>query len=185
MTSLMRLHDQTIGGIARALDGWFLPTAARFVFAAVLLFYFWNSGLTKLGDGFLGFLSPSDNAYIQIFPKTVEALGYDTSQLGAFHWLIATAGTIAEFVLPFLIIVGLMTRLAAVGMIGFVIVQSIVDVQGHGISGQSLGGWFDGPSGSVIMDQRLLWVLLLMILFVKGAGPISLDRIFGKSPAAA
>jgi len=31
----------------------FLPVLARLLFAATLLFYFWSSGLTKLGDGVL------------------------------------------------------------------------------------------------------------------------------------
>lgn len=51
---------------------WLTPTAARLLFAAVLFVYYWNSGLTKLGDGVFGFLFPSTGAYIQIFPKTVE-----------------------------------------------------------------------------------------------------------------
>ena len=74
-----------------------------------------------------------------------------------------------------------LTRLAALGMIGFVIVQSYVDVSGHGVGGKDLGAWFDGPSGSLIMDQRLMWVLLFMILVVKGAGPLSLDRLLGRT----
>lgn len=181
MTAILNLYDATIGAIARMLEGWFLPTFARFAFAAVLLFYFWNSAMTKLGSGVLGFLRPSDNAYIQIFPKQVEALGYDTSQLGAFHWLVAVAGTWAEFILPLLIVIGLFTRLAALGMTGFVIVQSWVDVTGHGVSGKDIGAWFDGPSGALILDQRLLWVVIFATLFVKGAGPLSLDRLLARA----
>jgi putative oxidoreductase len=87
------------------------------VFGAVLLQYYWASAGTKLD----GFLSPSDGGYIQIFPKAVEAAGYDTSQLGVFHWVVVMAGTYAEYILPLLIIIGLLTRLAAIGMIGFVL----------------------------------------------------------------
>ena len=81
-----------------------------------------------------------------------------------------------------MIVVGLLTRLAAFGMIGFVIVQSWVDVTGHGVGGKDLGAWFDGPSGSLIMDQRLLWVVLFVILIVRGAGPISVDRLLSRRP---
>lgn len=183
MTAITNLYDALMGAVLRALGDWFLPTFARFAFAAVLLMYFWRSAKTKLGDGVLGFLSPSDNAYIQMFPKTVEALGYDTSQLGVFHWFVAVSGTVAEFVLPFLIIIGLFTRLAAIGMIGFVIVQSVVDIYGHGVGGKDIGGWFDGPSGALIMDQRLLWVMIFIVLIVKGAGPLSLDRLLRKPVA--
>ena len=52
------------------------------------------------------------------------------------------AGTYAEYILlP--IIIGFLTRLAAIGMIGFVVVQSIVDITGHGVGGADLGTWFD------------------------------------------
>ena len=180
MTVILNLYNGLMQPLLRILGDWFLPTLARFTFAAVLLFYFWNSAKTKLGDGIMGFLSPSDNGYIQIFPKTVEALGYDTSQLGAFHWLVVVAGTWAEFILPFLILIGLFTRLASIGMVGFVVVQSIVDVTGHGVAGKTLGAWFDGPSNALIMDQRLMWMMVFAVLIVKGAGPLSVDRLFNR-----
>jgi len=158
-----------------------LPLLARLVFAAVLLLYFWASALTKLGPGLTGFLMPSDGAYIQIFPKTTERFGYDFGQFGLFHWAVVTLGTWAEFVLPLLIVVGLLTRLAALGMIGFVLVQSVVDVVGHGVGGETLGAVFDRASGALIWDQRLLWVFLLLVLVVKGGGALSLDRVLGRS----
>jgi putative oxidoreductase len=153
-----------------------LPLLARLVFAAVLLLYFWGSATTKLGPGLTGFLTPSDGAYIQIFPKTTEAFGYDFSQFGAFHYIVVVAGTIAEFLLPLLIVIGLFTRLAALGMVGFIAVQSVVDVYGHGVSGDSLGALFDRASGALIWDQRLLWVFLLAVLVLKGGGALSIDR---------
>lgn len=180
MPMLKRLHDATILRLARALEGWFLPSFARFVFAAVLLFYFWNSAATKLGEGILGLFLLSDGAYVQIFPKAMEAAGYDSAQLGLLHRVVALAGTWAEFLLPALLVLGLFTRLAALGMAGFVLVQSYVDVTGHGVGGADLGAWFDAASGALIMDQRLLWMLLFAVLFVHGAGPVSLDRLLAR-----
>ncbi|MDD9718222.1 DoxX family protein [Dinoroseobacter sp. PD6] len=163
---------------------WLTPTAARLLFAAVLFVYYWNSGLTKLGDGVFGFLFPSTGAYIQIFPKTVEALGYDTSQLGVFHWAVAVAGTWAEFILPVLIVLGLFTRLAALGMIGFVVVQSWVDVTGHGLGPKDVGAFFDGDPSSLILDQRAFWVFVLGYLVLRGAGPVSVDALLRQSSRA-
>ncbi|MEM9898180.1 MAG: DoxX family membrane protein [Pseudomonadota bacterium] len=155
-----------------------MTTLARFLFAATLLFYFWNSGLTKLGEGPFGFLSPSDGAYIQILPKAVEAAGYDFTQLSGLHSLIVLAGTWAEFILPLLIIIGLFTRLAAVGMIGFISVQSWVDLFGHGgLANGTLGGWFDRLPDGIILDQRAFWVFLLLFLAFRGGGPLSVDRL--------
>ena len=130
MTRLLSLYHTLTDLLERA--DWILPTLARFVFAAVLAGYFWASGVTKLGDGLFGLFSPSTGAYAQIFPKAFEAVGYDASQLGLFHWAVVVAGTLAEFVLPLLIILGLLTRLAALGMMGFVAVQSLTDLYGHG-----------------------------------------------------
>lgn len=151
-----------------------LPSLARFAFAASLAGYFWASALTKLGDGPF---SPSLGAYAQIFPRAMEAVSYDASQLGLWHRLVVLAGTYAEFVLPALILAGLLTRLAALGMIGFVLVQSLTDIIGHGADATAIGAWFDRIPDSAILDQRLFWVLLLAVLVFKGAGPVSLDRL--------
>ena len=156
-----------------------LPTLARLTFAGVLLIYFWNSGMTKLGDGMFGFLTPRSGAYAQIFPKAFEATGYDTSQLTVFHWAIVTGGTIAEFILPLLIVLGLLTRLSALGMIGFIAVQSLTDIYGHG---GTLGAWFNKASGELIADQRAFWIVALLVLVFKGAGPLGLDRLFKPAP---
>ena len=140
--------------------------------------------MTKLGSGLLGVLQPSVGAYAQIFPKAMEAAGYDTSQLSVFHWAVVVAGTWAEFILPALIVLGLLTRLAALGMIGFVTLQSLTDLFGHGgiEHAETLGAWFDRFPDHVILDQRSLWIFLLITLVIKGAGPASLDRLFTRHP---
>lgn len=160
-----------------------LPLLARLIFAGVLLGYFWNSALTKVGDGIFGFLRPSTGAYAQIFPKAFEAVGYDTSQLGIFHWAVVVAGTWAEFLLPLLIVLGLATRLASLGMIGFVAVQSLTDLYGHGgiEHAGTLGAWFDRAPDALILDQRALWVYLLTVLVIRGGGLISLDNLLFKN----
>lgn len=177
MNSIIRLHNRVFSTVESAT--WLLPTLARFLFAAVLLVYFINSGLTKLGEGISGLWTPSVGAYAQIFPRAFEAAGYDTEALGLFHWAVVMAGTWAEFLLPALIVLGLLTRLAALGMIGFVIVQSLTDLVGHGQM-SALGAWFDRFPDGAILDQRGLWLLLLLILVIKGAGPLSLDRLLYK-----
>lgn len=175
---MLALYDRLTARLGAHGDT-LLPTLSRLVFAGVLLAYFWKAGLTKLGDGFFGFLFPRSGAYAQIFPKAFEAVGYDTSQLSIFHWAVVTGGTIAEFVLPLLIVLGLMTRLSAAAMIGFVVVQSLTDVYGHGAE---FGGWFERMSNDLIADQRAFWILGLLILVTKGAGPISLDRLVKNAP---
>lgn len=183
MNWLVTLHDSVFDRIERA--DWLLPTVARFLFAAIFLKYFWISGLTKLGDGVFGFLQPSVGAYAQIFPRAMEAAGYDSNQLGMVHTLVVLAGTWGEFILPFLIVIGLFSRLAALGMIVFVVMQTLTDLYGHGAIGEAatVGGWFDKSPDSVIMDQRALWIFLLLVIVVKGAGRLSVDRILKPGPA--
>lgn len=177
------------GRIAAALDaasGPVLGSLGRLLFGAVLLVYFWNSALTKLGEGVAGLWTPSLGAYAQIFPRAMEAAGYDVSQLGPWHRLVVLAGTWAELILPALIVLGLLTRLAALGMIGFIAVQSLTDLIGHGALSdpQALGGWFDRLPDGVILDQRALWVFLLLVLVLKGPGPMALDRLIRNAPSA-
>jgi putative oxidoreductase len=175
MTALLSIYATLVDKLVRA--DWLLPTVARFLFAAILMVYFLNSGLTKLGEGVSGIWTPSVGAYAQIFPRVLEAAGYDTDALSFFHKLVVVAGTWAEFALPVMIVLGVLTRLAALGMIGFVIVQSLTDIYGHSAT-DAVGGWFDRFPDAVIMDQRSLWIFLLLVLVIKGAGPLSFDRAF-------
>jgi len=99
-----------------------------------------------------------------------------------FPWdIIVFAGTYAEFVLPILIVLGLFTRLAAFGIVGFIVVQSTVDIAFHGADAATIGAWFDHLSNAVILDQRALWVFLLVTLVVKGAGALSLDALLART----
>lgn len=177
MHVLVSIHNAIFGLVERVGD-WLLPISARFVFAATLLVYYWHSAMTKVGDGLLGLFAPSVGAYAQIFPKQFEAVSYDASQLSFYHWLVVVAGTWSEFILPLLIVIGLFTRLAAFGMIGFVVLQSLTDIYGHGTTDpETIGAWFDRMSDGTILDQRLYWVFLLFFLVVKGAGALSVDAI--------
>jgi putative oxidoreductase len=159
----------SLAALAERQSGWLLPTLARLVFAGVLAGYFWASALTKFDGPF----TPSIGAYAQIFPRAFDAVGFDPAGLGLWHRLVALAGGYAEFILPALIVLGLLTRLAALGMAGFVLVQSLTDVFGHGVAA---GAWFDRASDALILDQRALWMLLFLVLILKGGGPISADR---------
>jgi len=177
MKILINIHNKAFNSLTDNA-GNLLGLLARLVFAAVLLRYFWASGVTKLGDGIFGFLSPSTGAYAQIFPQAMEAVTYDVSQLSVFHWLVVVAGTWAEFLLPLLIVIGLFTRLAALGMIGFVVLQSLTDLYGHGgiEHAETLGAWFDRFPDGMILDQRAFWVFVLLSLVMLGGGWLSADR---------
>ncbi|MGB7243892.1 MAG: DoxX family protein [Sulfitobacter sp.] len=182
MNALKALHRAVFGWLENA--DWLLPTLARLMFAGILLMYFWVSALTKIGTGFGGIFTLDDGVYMQIFPRAMAAVGYDSSQLGLYHKATALVGTWAEFALPLLIVVGFLTRLAALGLIGFITVQSLTDLFAHGkiSDAKVLGAWFDRFPDAMIMDQRAFWVFLLLVLVIKGAGPVSFDRAIGGPP---
>ena len=181
MDRLIHLHNSIFSAVERSMDG-LVPLLARFVFAATLLVYFWNAGLQKVGDGFFGIFTVTSGGFGQIFPKQAEAVLWDVTQMTLFQKAVVLAGTWAEFILPLLIVIGLFTRLAALGMIGFVVVQSLTDLYGHGgiAHAETLGAWFDKAADSAILDQRAFWVLVFVTLVIKGAGALSLDRILSR-----
>ncbi|MEM1366274.1 MAG: DoxX family protein [Pseudomonadota bacterium] len=177
-TPIIRLHDGIFDSVERAAGTWLLPLAARFVFAAVLVLYYWNSGLTKISDGLFGFLNLKTGAYFSILgEETLAQYGFDPSMVPFNLDAIVHLGTWAEFILPAMVVIGLFTRAASLGMIVFVVVQSYVDVVAHKVDAKTVGMLFDRDSASLIMDQRALWIFLLLVLVIKGAGAISLDRL--------
>ena len=89
---MIKLFTATTGALSR-LDT-LLPLLARLIFAAVLAGYFWASALTKFDGPF----TLSTGAFAQIFPKAIEAVGYDASQLPLWMHLFAYAGALAEIV---------------------------------------------------------------------------------------
>ena len=172
MNLLFVLHDRfaySLNHIASEI----LPLLARLVFASTLTLFFWRAAMTKLGDGFAGLFVPSIGAYAQVLPTRFEAAGYDPDALGFLDWLIVFAGTWGEIILPIMIVLGLGTRLAAIGMMAFILVMSYVDICAHGVIP---GTMFDGDPTGIILDQRLYWGLALLILLCHGAGKLSLDQ---------
>ena len=174
---LVRLHNATFHFIQRVFEDWLIGTLGRLVFAGVLLMYFLNSAMTKFKGSFP---EVSAGGYAQILPKRMEQVMFDPAQLDTLEHVIVYAGSYAEVILPVLIVVGLLTRLASLGMIGFIAVMTVVDITAHGADAATVGAWFDTVATAPIADQRSLWMFLLIVLVLKGPGPISLDALLGR-----
>jgi len=178
---LINIHHRAFCTISKMTDGWFIEALARLLFLAVLLQYFWNSGKTKIGEGIGGIFQIQDSAYFQILGEAgMISYDFDTANIPWYIDFIVHLGTYSEFILPLLIILGLFTRIAAIGMAIFVLVQSYVDIYVHKVSEKTIGSLFDGDALSVIMDQRALWMFLFIVLIVKGGGKLSLDYLLAK-----
>lgn len=181
INSLTTVYQRIFGTVERIADAWLLGLLARFAFAAVLWGYFLNSAQTKVGEGLFGFFSIQPGAYYQIAYPAVEAAGGDIGAVSFFPWgLMVVLGTYAEFILPLLIVIGLFSRLAALGMIGFILVQTFVDITVHQIGAEAVGSLFDRFPDAVIADQRLLWMIPLAVVVLKGPGLLSVDAVLGR-----
>ena len=174
---LLGPYDRAADALAGHGAGWLNGLLLRFAFASVLLVYYLHSAWGSLDGSLLNIVSPSDGAFAAMVPPVMEAAGYDKAAV-AWPWhVVVAAGVAGELILPVLVVLGLLTRIAAAGMIVVVAVQSWVDVAFHGLEARSVGAMFDRFPDAVIFDQRLLWVTLLALLVVNGAGALSLDRL--------
>ncbi len=190
VSSVVTLYNGVFTSLQMLLEDWLLGLLARAWFAATLLFFFWNSAMTKLGGAGLVDL---DAAAAQMLGEAffIE-YGGDTSELGFGFVAFAYLGTIAEFVLPLLIVIGLLTRLGSLGMILFIAVMTYVDMTAHGLTidpsllvngrpdltpAQATDAVF---INSVTIENRLMWLFPLIYLVVRGGGAVSLDWLFGR-----
>ena len=178
---LVKLHAGVFDTLFRLTKDWFAGLAARLIFASVLLVYFANSAGTKVGSGFPGLFTVKIGGYAQILPPIAEAAGYDPEKIAFLPWgLLVYLGTLSEFLLPVLILIGLFTRLASLAMIGFIATMTYVDIVFHGADAKTIGGFFDRIPDSAISDQRLLWLFPLIYLVLYGAGRISCDGLLSR-----
>jgi putative oxidoreductase len=106
---------------------------------------FWRSGRTKVQ----GFAIREETFYLFREEYKVPLLPPD---------LAAYLSTIGEHVLPVLLVLGLATRLSALGLFGMTLVIQLFVVP---------GGW----------PEHILWFALLLGIIARGPGAISLDHL--------
>jgi putative oxidoreductase len=110
---------------------------------------FWRSGQTKVS----GFSIREETFYLFREEYKVPLLPPD---------LAAYLATTAEHVFPILLVIGLATRLSALGLFGMTMVIQLFVVP---------GGW----------PEHLLWLALLVAIIARGPGAISLDHLIWNS----
>ncbi len=154
---------------------------ARLVFAAVLSTYFLISAASKIGGSDLS-MGPdvtgtflSLGAFYSLAPVQLEVAGGAPAMLSIAVWIAVHGLVMAEALLPVLLVVGLATRFAALGLIGLVIMTSAIDVFGHGAPPEAVGSLFDASPYDQILDLRLLWIMLLTVPAALGGGWLSID----------
>ena len=108
---------------------------------------FYASGRTKVADGFL---TPSDSAF------TLFEYEYDLPLLPPE--LAATLSVYAETFLPLLLMLGLLSRLSGLGLIGMTLVIQIFVYPSH-------------------FTEHATWLAALLPVVMLGGGKISLDHL--------
>jgi putative oxidoreductase len=124
---------------------------------------FWRSGLTKW-DGFLSISTGTSFLFRQEFKLHIFGNAYPYP----FPGLMAWAASLGEFLLPALLVLGLFTRVSALGILVMTaIIQLTVPA-----------GW---------ANFHLPWAAMALILVSLGGGTVSFDRFFfgAALPAAA
>lgn len=131
---------------------------ARFPEAPILLFVrvaiahiFWASGRSKV------------EGWASLRPEVIDLFRHEYALPLISAEVAAPLATVAEHLLPALLVAGLLTRFAALGLMGMtLVIQFLVYPD----------AWW---------PQHSLWAGLLLVLIWKGGGAWSLDRFMPKS----
>jgi putative oxidoreductase len=114
---------------------------------------FWRSGRTKVVEG----------SWLTISDTTKYLFQEDYKNVPLPPELAAHLSTYAEHLLPILLVIGLFTRLSALGLIGMtMVIQIFVFPE----------AWW---------SVHMIWVALALTLIVRGGGQFSLDAILTRN----
>ncbi len=149
-------------------------TLARAGFAAVLLPWFVIGGLTRIAGLSLsvgpaaGIWPLSLGAYYTFLPGVMAGNGVPSTAEHAFVLVM----TLAELVLPVMVVAGMAGRLSATLLILHVWIRAAA-------AGELFrpGRLFDASPFDPGPDQVLLWSLVLLPVAIQGAGPFSFDGL--------
>lgn len=134
-----------------------------FIEALVLLFtrvvlagIFWRSGRTKVDAD--SWFSISDTTYL-LFQEEYAGVPLPSD-------LAAVMATVSEHLFPLLLVIGVLTRLSALALLGMtMVIQLFVYPE----------AWW---------QVHALWAALALILIVRGAGRISVDTLLSRRASA-
>ncbi len=133
-----------------------IPEGIALLFTRIALAgIFWRSARTKVEEG--SFLTIRDTTFFQFSDAPFNQVPMFNGELGAY------VTTYMEHFLPLLLLLGLATRLGALGLLGMTLVIQI----------------FVFPEMAVWWQTHILWVAMALVLIVRGGGLFSLDRLIG------
>ncbi len=134
---------------------WLVKPMMLLGFRLYVAYVFFKSGLTKVGSDFM------------VTPSTIELFKYEYMPYASesLATMGAYAATYAEFALPILLVIGFLTRPAALGLfiLNAVAAYYIVSVADDY---SAAGHW-----------QHITWGVMLAVVFAFGPGALSIDKL--------
>lgn len=152
MTRLLALYDRAVAQLSARIPESLMLLFMRVVLAGV----FWRSGQTKIAEG--TWFTISDNAYA-LFETEYSGVPLPSH-------LAAVMATVSEHLFPVLLVFGLLTRFAALALLGMTMVIQIFVYP---------DAWW---------TEHSLWVAMQLALIVRGAGIFSLDTLLARGRAS-
>ncbi|WP_421788434.1 DoxX family membrane protein [Hyphobacterium sp.] len=176
--ALGRLYQSVYGTAQNLISHALLALFARLAIAGV----FWRSFLNKVEtNGLFDYVEVINNFEVQrslmkvpAFPITIEDSTFAQFGEGGMFELplipggvAAVMATAGEGILPILLVLGLLTRFAATGLIVMALVIQI----------------FVFPTNAHFWGSIALWFVPLFYLVGRGSGPISVDHLLSRQLA--
>lgn len=151
---MIAAYDRAVAAISGRI-----PEGIALLFIRVALAgIFWRSGRTKIEDGSL--FSISDTTYF-LFKEEYAGVPLPTD-------FAAVMATVAEHLFPFLLVIGLFTRLSALALLGMTMVIQIFVYP---------DAWW---------QVHMVWTAMCLVLMVRGGGMFTLDALLaGKRQSVA
>ena len=145
---MLALYDRTFAWLASRLPEGLMQLVVRVALAGV----FWRSGRTKIEEG--SWFTISENTRF-LFQEEYSGVPLPSD-------FAAVMATVSEHLCPFLLVIGLFTRLSATALLAMTMVIQIFVYP---------DAWWPVHS---------LWVALALVLIVRGGGFLSLDAALVK-----
>lgn len=152
MRRILDLYDRAVALVAHARFEGLALLLARVALAGV----FWRSGRTKIEEG--TWFSISDTTWF-LFAEEYGGVPLPSD-------LAAIMATVSEHLFPVLLVLGLLTRLSALALLGMTMVIQIFVYP---------VAWWPVHS---------LWAALALVLIVRGAGWLSIDSLLASRRTA-
>ena len=148
LSATLTLYDAAVTSLSGRVPEGLVLLFVRIVLGGI----FWRSGQTKVVDG----------TWFQLTDSTYELFRTEYAGVPLPPELAAVLANSAEHVLPALLVAGLFTRSAALGLIGMtMVIQLFVYPE----------AWW---------TEHSLWIALALVLIMRGGGLLSLDALLAR-----